>query len=197
MGENAYRFFVVEGGGILEKCNALRSEYNEVHKVLAAFASKYGARSYYMTGGGFATGRERPKLFGLTVVRPLPVGWKLDRRRDYMTPYAKEKELQAEIKALPSLPNLRGDISKAIGWETHYESTAEPGRTYGRPTCQLIWSGDTFCICAPMHSDLGGMTPDLVRAAMAHPVPTGCRETTQAEWELISATEQVKAEKAA
>lgn len=197
MAENAFRFFLVEGGDILEKARALRAEYDASHAVLAAFAEKYGSQGYFCTGGGFGAGRSAPRLYGLIPVRPLPAGWKLDSRRRYMEPYAKEKDLRAEIKALPPLPNLRGEISAAIGWETTYPASDEPGRIYGRPTCQIIWSGDKFCICAPMHSNRGGMTPDLIKAAMALPVPEGCREITQAEWELISATENAEREKAA
>jgi hypothetical protein len=191
MAENAYRYFIVESGDLLSKVKALLAEHDEVRHILSAFAEKYGAKSFVCNGAGLFAGRDRPRLCGLSPVRPIPAGWKLSRRGDYMEPYAKAKELLAEIKALPALPNLRGDISAAIGWETSYSSSSFPEHVFGRPTCQLIWIGDNYCICAPLHGQLGGMTSDSVKAAMAHPVPAGCREVTQAEWELIGAIEEV------
>lgn len=196
MANTAYRYFTVEGGALLDKAKALRAEHEATHKILAAFANQHGAKGYYCTGGGFSAGREAPRLFALTPVHPLPPGWKLSSRRNCMEPYAKEKELKEAIKALPALPNIIGEISAAIGWETRFPSSTDPGRVYGRPPCQMIWTNDRFCICAPLHGQLGGMSDDTIQAAMALPVPDGCREITQAEWELISATENAEREKA-
>lgn len=69
-------------------------------------------------------------------------------------------------------------------------------RSCGLPHAQLIWTGGKFCAVVPMHGFFGEKTTETIAHAMAMPVPEGCREITQAEWEMISATEKVEQQKA-
>jgi hypothetical protein len=196
MSKTAYRYFAIEGGTLLERCQEIQAEWTIALKAASVFADTHGAKSFYTNANSLFAGPG--SLIGLDPVSPLPKGWKMSRRRNFMEPRADAKELREAINALPKFPDTKAAISEAIGWNpniSEFDANGVVISSYGLPYAQLIWTGCKFCVVVPMHGLLGDNTAKTIAHAMALPVPDGCREITQAEWEMISATEQVAREK--
>lgn len=199
MGSDTFRFFRIEAGELLDLATAIQDEHYAVARQFSAFAKRSGATSYNTSGGGVFAGGGRAKLIGLGLVNPMPAGWKISGRggNARMVPRKDAKDLRAEFDALPTMPNTRGQIAEAIGWSTDLESKRLDRKQIGiLPMPQLIWTGKNFCILLPMNELFGGTTAETVENAMAFPVPAGCVEISEAQWELISAQAKVARETA-
>lgn len=193
----SYRHILIESGPILDTCRAMQAEHCAALKVADDFAKTLGSNSIFTNGNSLFP--SRAKVIGLGIVTPLPKGWKLDRRRRFMEPYAKAKDIQAQLAALPDFPDTRTTISDLLGWDPNVVEQGEDGQTvksYAVPYAQLAWSHDQFCAVIPLHDLFGETNADTIAKAMALPLPDGCREISAAEWELIKAQAEVAAKDA-
>mgnify|MGYP001228294961 CR=1 FL=1 len=183
----AYRYFLVESGELLEKC---RDRLNRVHTARVAaseFARQRGAAGYY---DGFSG-----KIFALHPgAGDPPAGWKTDRKGRWVPSGGKRnKTVLAEINALPSIPQQHA-------WCVD----KDPAEWIGFPFCDVGSDGVMHGVSLPMYIATAGgehaahaIAVPAEHHGLTFPVPSGCREVTEAQWKLICAQAEVDAEQRA
>lgn len=201
MGQSSiYRHFLIEGDPLLSRAKAVQETHDKARLAAVEFARKHGAPGYYTSAEGLF-GNHRPvRVVGLMLADPVPSGWKVSGRGKHrmMVPRADAAEVSAEMAALPEFPNLRAVANEMLGWDPNLSwDDAESKGGMGLPSAQLIWTNSSFCLALPLGRLFGPGDERSIRNAMAHPVPEGCREITEAEWALIDAQARVDRERSA
>lgn len=180
------RYILIESGPIREAVVAMIDERDAAMKAWHDWAAKFGAKRVY---------HNERTCVGIDC-DPKQPGWKQDRRTGMWSPKVSTKAgkaVEAEMKALPTAPDLgRGgifgsdSIDKLLGWQAGNLRSS-----------YLVRAGDSITAVMPGRDIMGfSRTQDLERL-MAWPVPEGCREITEAEWDLIRARREVEHEAAA
>ena len=180
-----YRYFLVESGELLEKC---RERFDRVHAARIAaskFAESLGAIGYYDSFDGRVWALEP------SPGKAPPPGWRRDRKGRWVPSGGKRnKEVQAQIDALPPIPVQHPHIgdpapSQWIDFEPSHRYECPGGHGWrALPLCQHVATHSAHALLVP-----------AIEHGLTFPVPTGCREITKAEWELICAQAAVDAER--
>lgn len=182
-----------------------RKAYEDAHAAYAEFAKERGAASYFTHAiEGF--------LIALTVVDPLPPGWK--HAKGLRVGHAprivpKSSDENPEWHAMAALPRPMGrhEIQKITGIPSQlsykYGEQGWHGKSLGTPFAefQMLWVGETFVIYAPDYNEYVRQAlrehPDAAIETLSKWVlPAGLERITQAQWELIAAQHRVQQEAA-
>jgi hypothetical protein len=105
------------------------------------------------------------------------------------------ERVAAEIAALPAMPKVGhfwfdDEVAGWLGWEADYRYTTAAGWGVSfRGYPQLAWTTGSFLIVLPSREYSGDAY------AATFPVPDGCREISEAEWDLIVAQARVSADR--
>lgn len=164
------RYFLIESGPILEKANDFRNRAAEAFAAHQTWAQSYQARRVFYGGRGLPVALDVPEKPG--------AGWK-KCKLGFTPSSAKTAEAQAvrsEIAALPVNPARQADNDEAaqwIGWQP-------------RTRTHIAWFGDANVIVVSNKDFLGfGGVVVPLEHLVALPVPEGCRELNEAEFDLI------------
>ena len=147
---------------------------------------------------------------GIPLVDPVPPGWKVRRRRrvgdhDFLVPASGKKGdgVRAEIAALPKQPNHH-EVASEIGHPEQIKWKCEHGQGFsmmGRSWNPVFlgWAGETFIISGANADKFVAETrrhhPGCEILGGEWTPPSGLRQITKAESDLIYAQEKVKEEK--
>lgn len=161
-----YRIFVIESGPLLEKANDFRARYQAVHDAWKAWMGKHypGSERFYTS--------EQGRFMGMAWYGgPLPEGWR--RFKERIIPRKANKEAYRSMEELPILPAN----SALVGSEADEWLEIAPSDD-GLGSC-VTFSGVT-AIALRCHSAWN--EGRLLKAAMTFPVPGGCREVSEVQW---------------
>lgn len=212
------RYFLVEADPLLEKAQDRRQRRGHAIKTIGNFVETLtGSKNWRPGWNG-----ELDSILALPGVNP-PAGWRLvkskrvgqvdcwrvdrpkseGRTEASKARFAAAKDAAAAVATLPAMPmngNMISSDCEVSGWiglqDTirwgDKDSDDWGGEYVGYAA--LIWAGESYAIVLPKGELQGGRAARYVEE---FPVPTGCREITEAEWNLIVAQFQVDQERAA
>lgn len=196
------RRFLVLSGPLRELCEQRLREWFKGIRLLAGYCqAKGGSGEFFLRRGylgGMRPGKGDP-----------PPGWYLPKRQKKGGPWwfveprgAAGKREEAEIKAFVRLAENSerwawdDTLNKAVGLPTQYRRSAEDGRIIGGGIvgyvqhCTTKGGRDHMLLFPRAYGFDGDAQAEIDKVT----VPEGCREISEAEWDLLDAQARVENE---
>lgn len=197
--DRAYRYFLVKAGPVLPHCKDWLHRVRQVRATYGVFVRARAASGWY--GGSPGRGG---KPWALVPPKRKPEGWRerIVRGRPVLVPDKRTAKGRAEQQALQDLPNMPAshEHNEVLGWKQDYKLRKRDGVEYGAiGDVHLLHTGKIFCFAVPLNRDVGGFElPRAIQRRIARwQPPSGLKEISEAQWDLIVARNRVAVERVA